>query len=229
MAYDSNAFGTSPFGNQTVTTARGAPSKAAGNPEALSDHVGELAGDPASKPASEQLSTQTENPQKIESDGQPLEPAPALPTNYRLLEKPPDRKATFFYIPKGRIANLTMLGEALIWLMAWGTVGFFRAHIPAPVVALFDKLFSPWGMAGLTLASALLLGRLFRQYRLKLARIRELSVLAIGYGETENQADVQVKIDRLLAEAEERTKKAGRWLVTWLTALGCLFIIGAFY
>ena len=228
MAYDSKTFGDSPFG-QPIAAARSPSSKAADNPEALSDHVGELAREPARKPGSEQPSARAEDPPKTEPNGQPLEPAPALPTSYRLLAKPSDRKAALFYIPKGRIANLTMLGEALIWLMAWGTVGFFRAHVPAPVVAFFDALFSPWGMAGLTLAIALLLGRLFRHYRLKLARIRELAVLAIGYGEAENQAEAQVKIDRLLAEAEERTKRAGRWLVTWLTALGCLFIIGAFY
>ena len=213
MAYDSKTFGTSPFGNRTATTSRSAASKGATRtPEALSDHMSE----PGSEP--DAAAERTDEQQT----------APALPTNYRLLSKS-SSKAALFYIPKGRIANLTMLGEALVWLMAWGTVGFFRAHVPVPVVSFFDTLFSPWGMAGLTLVSGLLIGRLFRRYRIQIGKIRELAVLAVEYGEVKDRADAQVKLDRLLAEAEERTKAAGRWLVTWLTALGCLFIIGAFY
>ena len=205
MAYDNKTYGQSPFGNTTATTTHTTSSKApAQRTEALSDHISEP----------EETST-------------PI--APALPADYKSSSQPSRSKVSFFYIPKGRIANLTMLGEALIWLMAWGTVGFFRAHVPAPVIAFFDGLFAPWGMAGLTLVSGLLIGRLFRDYRLKIGLLRESAVLAIEYGEVEHRADAQLKIDRLLTEAAESTKRIGRWLVTWLTALGCLFIIGAFY
>ena len=206
MAYDNKTFGQSPFGDTTATTTQTAASKAdAQSTEALSDHISE-------------------------PDTEAFEPiAPALPADYKPSSKPSRRKTSFFYIPKGRIANLTMLGEAMIWLMAWGTVGFFRAHVPAPVVAFFDGLFSPWGMAGLTLVSGLLMGRILRDYRLQIGALRESAVLAIEYGEVEHRAEAQLKIDRLLTEATESTKRIGRWLVTWLTALGCLFIIGAFY
>ena len=205
MAYDNKTFGQSPFGNTTATTTQTSSAKAtAENTEALSDHISEP---------------------EIEAP----ETTPALPADYKPSSKLSRSKVSYFYIPKGRIANLTMLGEALIWLMAWGTVGFFRAHIPAPVVAFFDGLFAPWGMAGLTLVSGLLIGRIFRDYRLKIGLLRESALLAIEYGSVEHRADAQLKIDQLLLEAAESTKRVGRWLVTWLTALGCLFIIGAFY
>lgn len=202
MAYDNKTYGQSPFGDTTVTATQ--PSSTKATPE-----------------STEALSDQISEPE--------TETTPALPADYNSSSQPSRRKVSFFYIPKGRIANLTMLGEAMIWLMAWGTVGFFRAHVPAPVVAFFDALFSPWGMAGLTLVSGLLIGRLFRDYRLKLGLLRESAVLAIEYGEVEHRAEAQLKIDQLLTEAAESTKRIGRWLVTWLTALGCLFIIGAFY
>ena len=109
MAYDSKTFGTSPFGNRTATTSRSAASKGATRtPEALSDHMSE----PGSEP--DAAAERTDEQQT----------APALPTNYQLLSKS-SSKATLFYIPKGRIANLTMLGEALVWLMAWGDGGLF--------------------------------------------------------------------------------------------------------
>ena len=218
MAYDTKTYGTSPFG-QSVTTKTtagvGRASSQENRPipktttlEALSDQL------------AEDETNQLEDP--------PSESAPTLPADYAIHKKEPRRK-TVFYIPKGRIANLTLLGEALGWLMAWGTVGFFRAHLPAPFVAFFDRLFSPWGMTALTLASGLFIGRIFRDYRVQVGRLRNAAVLAIEYGEVEHRADAQQKIDQLLREAEVKTERVGRWLVTWLTALGCLFIIGAFY
>lgn len=211
MTYDTETYGTSPFGQSATTkTAAGnrpPPRDRRDRPEALSD----------------QLAEETE-PLEASSD----ETTPTLPADYATRPKAPRSKA-FFYIPKGRIANLTLIGEALGWLMAWGTVGFFRAHIPAPVVAFFDRLFSPWGMAAVTLASGLLIGRIFRDYHVQLGRLRNAAVLAIEYGEVEHRADAQQEIDQLLREAEVKTERVGRWLVTWLTALGCLFIIGAFY
>jgi predicted NBD/HSP70 family sugar kinase len=56
-----------------------------------------------------------------------------------------------------------------------------------------------------------------------------LATTAIEYGETNHRADTQTHIDELLNAAAEKTEQASRWLVSWLTALGCLFIIGAFY
>ncbi|MEL7328539.1 MAG: hypothetical protein AAF171_02015 [Cyanobacteria bacterium P01_A01_bin.116] len=214
MAYDNQTYGASPFGKAVSTTTPTAPSKhrqdtktTHSKAEALSDHVGE---------------SPTE-------EDRPKEDIPALPADYTPQAKPLSKTSTFFYIPKGRVTGLNLLSEALGWLMAWGTVGFFRAYVPAPILTLFDKLFTPYGMASITLLSALLLGQLLRGYQLKLASLRQLATAAIEYGETHHQADVQSYVYELLSAAEEKTATTSRWLVSWLTGLGCLFIIGAFY
>ena len=220
MAYDNKTYGTSPFGSAATTTAlqsgerKGTRSPAA--EDALSDHL----------PSSQRPGAQVEeNSSNEDHNSQP----PALPANAVPSNQKRRAKVSYFHLPKGRIANLTMLGEALGWLLTWGTVGFFRAQVPAAVVRFFDALFTPWGMAAITLASGLFIGRLFRDYRLKLGRLRDAAVLAIEYGNVEHRADAQADVDRLLLDAEISTERVGQWLVTWLTALGCLFIIGAFY
>ena len=218
MAYDNNTYGTSPFGSATTALQSGERkgTRSPSEEEALSDHI---SGNPAS-------GAQTEgNSSKENSDSQP----PALPDSHAPSNQKHRANVSYFHLPKGRIANLTMLGEAVGWLMAWGTVGFFRAQVPAAVVRFFDVLFTPWGMAAITLASGLFIGRLFGDYRVKLSRLRDAAVLAIEYGEVEHRADAQADVDRLLLDAEVKTERVGQWLVTWLTALGCLFIIGAFY
>ena len=113
--------------------------------------------------------------------------------------------------------------------MVWGTVGFFRAHVPAAVLLVFDNLFHPWGTAGVTLLSALLIAQLLRRLQLKIGNLRRVATAAIEYGELDHRADAQKHIYELLSTAEHKTDMASRWLVSWLTALGCLFIIGAFY
>jgi hypothetical protein len=210
MAYDNKTYGTSPFGNSVATTHRTTSSKGRDATEALSDHMGDHSGD---QPA-------TDNP-----DGD----APALPADYTSALKPRHPAVSFFYIPKGRVTGLNLLGEALGWLMAWGTVGFFRAYVPPPVLMLFDRVFNPYGMACMTLLSALFIGQLLRRYQLNINALRTLATTAIEYGETNHRADTQTHIDELLNAAAEKTEQASRWLVSWLTALGCLFIIGAFY
>jgi hypothetical protein len=216
MAYDKTTYGNSPFGQPTQTAQktvpvstrpvkkRGATGEATAAPEPLSDQMGES---DASQSATE---------------------SPELPTAYTR-EKPRQHTVSLFYVPKGRVAGLTMLGEALGWLMAWGTVGFFRAYIPAPVTLVFDRCFTPWGMATTTLISALLLGQLLKRAQQKIASLRSLATTAIEYGELHHRADAQVQIDELLTQVEAQTENASRWVVSWLTALGCLFIIGAFY
>jgi hypothetical protein len=211
MAYDNKTYGTSPFGTSAATT------KAVPSSTRRSDSQ------PA--PAAEALSDQMGESQTAESSD--VDP-PALPTDYVPVAKP-SRTISVLYIPKGRVTGLNLLGEALGWLMAWGTVGFFRAYVPTPVLLLFDKVFNPYGMAGITLLSALFLGQLLRRYRLKIASLRTLATTAIEYGETHHRADTQTQVDELLSAAAEQIEQASRWLVSWLTALGCLFIIGAFY
>ena len=205
MAYDNKTYGQSPFGNTTATTTHTTSSKdPAQRTEALSDHISEP----------EETST-------------PI--APALPADYKSSSQPSRSKVSFFYIPKGRIANLTMLGEALIWLMAWGTVGFFERARPRASYRFFRRPVCALGNGRSHSSQRAANRQTLRDYRLKIGLLRDSAVLAIEYGEVEHRADAQLKIDRLLTEAAESTKRIGRWLVTWLTALGCLFIIGAFY
>jgi hypothetical protein len=206
MAYDNKTYGASPFGKSVATTHRTTPSQDLNSAEALSDHIGD-------QPTAENL----------DSD------APALPADYASAIKPRHLAVSFFYIPKGRVTGLNLLGEALGWLMAWGTVGFFRAYVPTPVLMLFDRVFNPYGMACMTLLSALFIGQMLRRYQLKLNSLRTLATTAIEYGETNHRADTQNHIDELLNAAAAETEQASRWLVSWLTALGALFIIGAFY
>jgi hypothetical protein len=212
MAYDNKTYGTSPFDNSVATphrtTSRTTPSKDHAATEALSDHIGE--GDQPT----------ADNP---DND------APALPADYASAIKPRSPAVSFFYIPKGRVTGLNLLGEAMGWLMAWGTVGFFRAYVPPPVLMLFDSVFNPYGMACITLLSALFIGQMLRRYQLNIRSLRTLATTAIEYGETNHRADTQTHIDELLNAAAAQTEQASRWLVSWLTALGCLFIIGAFY
>ena len=212
MAYDNKNYGASPFVHPAATTARTASPNsrretqaATSDTEALSDHIG----DPLEADSSEGN-------------------APNLPTDYAAI-RPRSAALPWLYIPKGRVTGLNLLGEALGWLMAWGTVGFFRAYIPVPVLMLFDRFFNPYGMACTTLLSAILIGQLLRRYQLKIGHLRQLATTAIEYGEIHHRADAQTQIDELLSAAAERTEQASRWLVSWLTALGCLFIIGAFY
>ena len=209
MAYDRKTYGKSPFGNSAATTDR-----AAAKTEALSDQVGD------------QLEAQESN-QRDEAltEGD----APALPADYAAAIKPSGKTVSFFYIPEGRITGLNMLGETLGWLMAWGTVGFFRAYVPAPVLLLFDKLFNPWGMASITFISALITAHLLRRLQHKLSSLRRVTTTALEYGNLNHHADAQKHVYELMSTAEEKTDIASRWLVSWLTALACLFIIGSFY
>ena len=154
---------------------------------------------------------------------------PALPASYAPDAKASDSVKSPFAILKGRITGLNMIGEASGWLMVWGTVGFFRAHVPAAVLLVFDNLFHPWGTAGVTLLSALLMAQLLRRLQLKIGNLRRVATAAIEYGELDHRADAQKHIYELLSTAEHKADMASRWLVSWLTALGCLFIIGAFY
>lgn len=233
MAYDSKKYGASPFGSGSKAT-----SKAVQRDRPVQDRPNQAQDTkpPAaqtSRPAvvdhSEALSDQVSDHMGQSGESPTAEGSPELPAEYDAKLKPPKRTVPFFYIPKGRVAGLTMLGEATGWLMAWGTVGFFRAYIPAPIVTVFDQLFTPWGMAGTTLLSALLIGQLLQRYLMKVTSLRLLATTAIEYGELHHRADTQKHIYDLLAQVEADTESASRWLVTWLTALGCLFIIGAFY
>lgn len=209
MAYDQKTYGKTPFvesGHSPPPVPTQEKTEVA-SAEALSDQIGD-------QPDDEQA-TADEPPALPDGD--------ASTTNRR---QPAD---SIFHIPIGRISGLNLVGEALGWLMAWGTVGFFRAYLPAAVVTFFDRLFTPWGMASGTLLSALLIGQLLERYRGKIGKLRRRATVAIEYGESHHRADAQTTIDRLLSEAEAKTEKVSRWLVSWLTALGCLFIIGAFY
>ena len=212
MAYDSNTYGTSPFGQTAKRPPKPKRSPLSANTdldpaEALSDQGSEL-----------------RSPDAVSADD-----IPALPAGYAPVLKSRSRSLSRVYIPKGRISGLNLLGESLGWLMAWGTVGFFRAYVPPPIVTLFDHLFSPWGMAALTLTSALLIGQLLKRYQLKLEALRLMATTALEYGSANHQADTQNEIFDGLTQAEAQTEALSRWLVSWLTALGCLFIIGAFY
>ena len=211
MAYDNKTYGTSPFGKAIATTARTASLKSRRDSKAEDTDA-------------EALSDQLSESQTAAEGAQ--DEAPVLPPDYASAIKP---RTAFLHIPKGRVTGLNMLGEALGWLMAWGTVGFFRAYVPAPVLTIFDRLFTPWGMASLTFASALLIGQMLKRHQLKLDHLRQLATTAIEYGETHHRADTQTHIDELLSAAVAQTEQASRWLVSWLTALGALFIIGAFY
>lgn len=64
---------------------------------------------------------------------------------------------------------------------------------------------------------------------MKISALRRLATTAIEYGDASHRADAQNEIFNLLTQAEESTERASRWFVSWLTGLGCLFIIGAFY
>jgi hypothetical protein len=219
MAYDHKTYGASPFGTSVTTTHRTSSgttsSQGRDAAEALSDHMEDHSGD---QPAAEHPTA--DNPERD---------VPALPADYAAAIKPRNSAVSFFYIPRGRVTGLNLLGEALGWLMAWGTVGFFRAYVPPPVLMLFDRLFNPYGMACMTLLSALFIGQMLRRYQLNISALRSLATTAIEYGETNHRADTQTHIDELLSAAAAQTEQASRWLVSWLTALGCLFIIGAFY
>lgn len=217
MAYDQKTYGASPFARGAQHLPKPVPKRAgaageavAPDPEALSDQLGE---------------SPLDDDQQAESADGP----PDLPGEYAPTLKPRKSSLSVFHIPRGRVTGLNLLGEALGWLMGWGTVGFFRAYLPAPVVSIFDHVFTPWGMASGTLISALMIGQLLNHYRLKMGSLRLMATTAIEYGETHHRADTQINIDKLLTQAEEKTEQVSRWLVSWLTALGCLFIIGAFY
>lgn len=249
MAYDESTYGQSPFGQATTaakTTKRtsysaarstahsqGSAQQTAGDHrnqpkilatkdtphhEALSD-LGDLGETPAT----------TTDPIHSAADSAATDSSPALPTGYAPVLKSKKRRLSLLYLPKGRMGGLNLLGEAVGWLMAWGTVGFFRAYIPPPILFLFDQLFTPWGMAGGTLFSALLLGQAFRRYQLSIESVRTMATTAIEYGEVHHRADAQSDIHTQLSEAAAQSERLGQWLVTWLTAMGCLFIIGAFY
>jgi hypothetical protein len=213
MAYDNKTYGASPFGKSveqptqvTPVSGRSRVRGAQATPEALSDQIGEHATEEHSE-----------------------ESVPALPSEYASTAKSGRAAVSVFYIPRGRLTGLNMIGEGLGWLMAWGTVGFFRAYVPTPVLMLFDRVFNPWGMASITLVSALLIGQLLRRYQLKIISLRTLATTAIEYGEIHQRAEAQNHIDTLLSQAAGHTETASRWMVSGLTALGCLFIIGAFY
>ena len=120
MAYDNKTYGASPFVHPAATTARTTVSNsrretqaATSDTEALSDQLGD----------------------QLEVDS-PDGTAPALPTDYAAI-KPRSAALSWFYIPKGRVTGLNLLGEALGWLMAWGTVGFFRAYVPVACADAF--------------------------------------------------------------------------------------------
>ena len=232
MAYDRKTYGNSPFGNSVATSHRRTPvsrrrgsSRTLSDAEALSDQMGD--------PMSEQMDEQTGDQRLDQTDAQTNAKedtngtAPALPPDYAAAVRPTG--VSFFYLPKGRVTGLNLLGEALGWLMAWGTVGFFRAYVPAAVLMIFDGLFNPYGMAAITFMSAIALSHLLRRYQLRIMALRQLATTAIEYGETHHRADTQNQIDELLSAAAEKSENASRWLVSWLTALGALFIIGAFY
>ena len=214
MAYDNKTYGTSPFGKAIATAPRTAPPQS---------HRDSKADNTDTEALSDQLSESQTAAESAQDEG------PVLPADYTPAIKPRSAATALFHIPKGRVTGLNLLGEALGWLMAWGTVGFFRAYVPALVLTIFDRLFTPWGMAGITFASALLIGQMLKRYQLKINALRQMATTAIEYGETYHRADTQAHIDELLSAAEEKTEQASRWLVSWLTALGALFIIGAFY
>ena len=213
MAYDNKTYGMSPFGKAIATTARTA---------SLKSRRDSKAEDTDAEALSDQLSESQTAAESAQDE------APVLPADYAAI-KPRGTAAAFLHIPKGRVTGLNMLGEALGWLMAWGTVGFFRAYVPAPMLTIFDRLFTPWGMASITFTSALLIGQMLKRHQLKLNHLRQMATTAIEYGKTHHRADTQTHIDELLSTAAAQTEQASRWLVSWLTALGALFIIGAFY
>ncbi|MEO1396099.1 MAG: hypothetical protein AAFV90_24640 [Cyanobacteria bacterium J06634_5] len=176
----------------------------------------------------------TSTPEPLSDQGEPANPAaeaalPELPADIAPALKVKQRGLPRFYLPHGRLTGLNLIGEAAGWLMAWGTVGFFRSYIPAPVLTIFDQGFTPWGMAAVTLVSVFLIGQVLERYHRKMATLRQLATTAIEYGKPHHQADVQAEVDDLLRQAEAHTDAINRWLVSWLTALGCLFIIGSFY
>lgn len=217
MAYDNKTYGTSPFGKSVEQPPQATPASgrsrvrgAQAAPEALSDQIGERPTEGSGEEHSEKS-------------------VPALPSEYASMAKSGRAAVSVFYIPRGRLTGLNMIGEGLGWLMAWGTVGFFRAYVPAPILTAFDSLFNPWGMASITLVSALLIGQLLRRYQLKIILLRTLATTAIEYGEIHQRAEAQNNIDALLSQAAGHTETASGWIVSGLTALGCLFIIGAFY
>ena len=228
MKYDHKTYGASPFGNSAATASRKvAPPKtkrrdnSRAPTEALGDQLGE--------PATDQTAEQQDNPPAEEQHSQAGAKVPALPSDYAPVGATSKTKLSFFYIPKGRVLGLNLVGEAVGWMLVWGTVGFFRASIPLPVLAFFDLVFHPWATAVISVASAFLLGRLLRRYQIQIYDLRNLATTAIEYGELNHRADVQSSIDQQLTQAAGHTRTASRWLVSWLTALACLFIIGAFY
>lgn len=212
MAYDTQTYGQSPFGSPTKTTTSEPTPVAA----ALSDQ-------------SDALSDQMEDgPIEDLAGDKSAADTPELPDGYApvLKLKPPP---VTFHLPRGRLTGLPLVGEAAIWLLSWGTVGFFRSYLPTQLLSVFDRLFTPWGMAVITLASALLIAQLLHRYQTKIGGLRRLATTAIAYGDANHRADAQSEIFNLLTQAEASTERASRWLVSWLTGLGCLFIIGAFY
>ena len=230
MAYDQTTYGASPFvqGGDSMARTEPVQKRNAAKPEPARRRDAAKPKPPDADALSDQLG-------EIPTDQSPKETraaaggSPALPDEPGLAVKSRCPEASVFRIPSGRLGGLNLVGEALGWLMAWGTVGFFRAYLPAPVVSAFDYIFTPWGMAGGTLISALLIGQLLNRYRVKIGALRRMAIDAIEYGEAMDRAKAQSDIDRLLTEAAEKTESVSRWLVSWLTALGCLFIIGAFY
>lgn len=227
MAYDAKKYGASPFGPSKVAR-RDVPVKARSKQARTAKTP--IAPAPTTVDESEALSDQMgDQVEQEDSDSPAVNGPPELPGDYDAKRKTPKRTIPLFYLPKGRIAGLNMLGEATGWLMAWGTVGFFRAYVPEPVITVFDQFFTPWGMAITTLMSALLVGQLLQRYLVKVTSLRSLATTALEYGELHHWADIQKNVYDLLVQVEAKTESTSRWLVTWLTALGCLFIIGAFY
>ena len=222
MPYDTRTYGQSPFGAPASAKRSDSQEEApTANPsEALSDELATPSAPSlgASSPSAPSLgaSSKTDSP-------------PPLPTGYVPAAKARPPRLALLYLPKGGLTGMPIAGEAALWLMAWGTVGFFRSYIPPAALSACDRLFSPWGMAALTFLSALSLGRRFHHYALKLAATRDMATTAIEYGEAHHQADTQNNIYDLLSAAQADTERLSGQAVSTLTALAALFIIGAFY
>ena len=204
MPYDTKAYGQSPFG---------APVKGSSAKVTPAEPLSDLTS-PSAEPADE----------STETDG-----LPPLPSGYAATAKPRALRPSLLYLPRGALTGMSILGEAALWLMAWGTVGFFRSYVPPAALTVCDRLFSPWGMSALTFFSALTLGRSLHRHALKLAAVRDMATTAIEHGEAHHQADAQNSIYDLLSSAKADSERLSGWVVSHLTAIAALFIIGAFY
>lgn len=145
MAYDTQTYGKSPFGSPSNTTA----SEPTPDAVALSDQS-----DALSDQQIDDDSTEARTGDELAD--KPAADTPELPQHYApvLKLKPPP---IAFHLPRGRLTGLPIVGEAAVWLLSWGTVGFFRGYLSARLLSAFDRLFTPWGMAIVTLVSALLI------------------------------------------------------------------------